>query len=260
VARANRDGHVWPRSEAKRATFGSEAKRIESKPYESSHDLAATKRYEATSGTKRNDTGHVWRVWVSCFSYGIGPGAPCPEGRRAHERPGPTLNHERERALAHVPQGSHRSFDTHGFTERWSPNTSVHRRYGGALTRHVEERQHRVENRARQEEAYKSNFSRTIKCAVLWCEVRGFGFGYGINFRMRIQFDNSSRIKLKNQNQASGCICRSMHARDLAMPKTSYRFAGFRPVIYMYTRPGPIETCTKNLLGEDWRLTSPPTS
>ena len=188
------------------------------------------------------------------------PGAPCPEGRRAHERSGPTLNHERERALAHVPQGSHRSFDTHGFTERWSPNTSVHRRYGGALTRHVEERQHRVENRARQEEAYKSNFSRTIKCAVLWCEVRGFGFDYGINFRMRIQFKNSSRIKLKNQNQASGCICRSMHARDLAMPKTSYRFAGFRPVIYMYTRPGPIETCTKNLLGEDWRLISPPTS
>ena len=111
------------------------------------------------------------------------------------------------------------------------PNTSVHRRFGGVLTRHVEKRQHRFENRERQEEAYKSNFSRTIKCAVLWCEVRGFGFDYGINFRMRIQCKNSSRIKFKRADAFAGqCTQGTWQCR-----RRRIDLQGFGP-LYIYDR------------------------
>ncbi len=215
MARANRDGHVWQRGEAKRATFGSEANVTR-------HDLAETKRYKATSGTKRNDTGHVWRVWVSCFTYGIGPGAPCPEGRRAHERPGPTLNHERERALAHVPQGSHRSFDTHGFTERWSPRHLGTPKVRGCS--YTKRRKASASDR-KSRGPWKSNFGRTFKYAgtnEAKCGISDsnaaliFGCEYSSNSR-------------SNQFQVCECDCGSTHASDLKCLMASCRSQGFGP-------------------------------
>ena len=111
ATRRSEAGHVWQRGDANR---------IE------------TIRIEPRFGRNETIRGHVWHE-----AQRYGPRLACvgvlfllwDRSRRSlsrgtastRKRPGPTLNHERERALAHVPQGSHRSFDTHGFTERWSP-------------------------------------------------------------------------------------------------------------------------------------------
>jgi len=112
------------------------------------------------------------------------------------------------------------------------PYTSVHRRFGGALTRHVEKRQHRFENRARQEEAYKSNFSWTIKYAGAYGAKCGISDStteliFGCEYSVRTVQESNSSVRMRLQVNR----CKRPEMFDGVVS-----FAGFRPVLYERVR------------------------